>query len=372
MKTKHFIKRVNVCLIGERRKTGIILLLLCLLGNLFMLSSTAQALDFVLKEKNGFVGEDKIPYTVYSIKKPSDFKDLPSWINNYYSNDTKQAIHILTETMLNVTVNGEKAIAFKTWEIEALTQNILIDTNKKTLTLYTTPHFEGNLDGSTVFKEILNFTLPVNDYTNLSNVNYQPDVLQESEEESNFLFDLDSSDILQSQASSCSSSTKCKDNVVIGSYNGVNAYSNGEFTGTASYCGYYSSGNYKYQCTEYVKRYYRKAKGKNLDGIGNANQYCTNASKYGLSMRWNCDPKNPNVPWPGDIIVKTSGSYGHVGIVKSVGSNYVDVVSQNWSKCNGVQRLNMTRKKNSQGVEYACVDIYGQGAGYQKGCWLWK
>jgi len=304
-----------------------------LLGLLSLLAfyCEVQAFDFVLKEKNGFVGEDRIPYTVYTIKKPSDFKDLQSWINNYYSSDKTQAIHVLPETILQITVKEKKAIAFKAWELEGLTQNILVDNNKKTIVLYTTPHFEENPDGTTVFQEILGITLPVNEYTGLSTTNYQPNVSQECEEEnSDSTFELDLSGKMEIQATSCSSSTRCKDNVVIGSYSGVNAYSNGEYTGTSSYCGYYSSGNYKYQCTEYVKRYYRQIKGKNLDGIGNANQYCTNASKYSLNRRWNCDPNNPNVPWAGDIIVKTSG-IGHVGIVKAVGSNYIDVVSQNWS-----------------------------------------
>jgi hypothetical protein len=375
MKTRYFMKREKFCLIGERCETGIILLLLFLLGNLCMLSSTAQAFDLVLKEQHGTVGEDQIPYTIYTIKKAADYKDLTSWIKSYYSDDNTSAQHFLPETMLQVTVKGEKAVAFKAWEFEGLTQNILIDNNKKTIVLYVTPHFEGNIDGVTVFEKILGVTLPVSEYSNLSNANYQPNVSQECEEESDSLFDLDLSDNVKSQATSCSSSTKCKDNVVIGSYNGVNAYSNGEYTGGTGYCGSYSSGNYKYQCTEYVKRYYRQIKNKNLDGIGNANQYCTNAGKYSLNRRWNCDPNNPNIPWPGDIIVKTSG-IGHVGIVKSVGSNYIDVVNQNWgsssSRCNGVKRLSMTRKKNSKGVEYACVDIFGQGAGYQKGCWLWK
>lgn len=343
--------------------------------SLLVLYSEVQAFDLVLKEKNGFIGEDRIPYSVYTIKKSSDYKDLQSWISNYYSSDDTQAIHVLPETMIQITVKGGKAIAFKVWETEGLTQNILIDNNKKTVVLYTTPHFEGNIDGAAVFEEILGFTLPVSEYSNLSNTNYQPNVSPECEEESDSLFELDLSGKVKSQSTACSSSTKCKDNVQIGSYNGVKAYSNGEYTGGTGYCGYYSSGNYKYQCTEYVKRYYRTIKNKNLDGIGNANQYCSNAGNYGLNRRWNCDPNNPNIPHPGDIIVKTSGS-GHVAIATAVGSNYIDVVQQNWgsssSRCNGTKRLSMTRKKNSKGVEYACVDIFGQGAGYQKGCWLWK
>ena len=341
--------------------------LLCLL----VFYSEVQAFDLVLKENTGFVGEDRIPYSVYTIKKPADYKDLQSWINTYYSSDNTQAIHVLPETMLQVTVKGKKAVAFKAWELEGLSQNILIDNNKKTVVLYTTPHFEGNIDGAAIFEEKLGFTLPVSEYSNLSNTNYQPNVLQECEEESDSIFELDLYGKVQSQATSCSSSTKCKDNVVIGSYSGVNAYSNGENTGTWKYCGVYGkcNCNYQYQCTEYVKRYYRQIKNKNLDGIGNANEYCSNASKYSLNRRWNCNPDEPNIPYAGDIIVNTK--IGHVGIVKAVGSNYIDVVNQNWSRCDGVKRLNMTRKKNSKGVEYACVDIFGQ-TGKKNGCWLWK
>jgi len=169
---------------------------------------------------------------------------------------------------------------------------------------------------------------------------------------------------------------KCKDNKVIGEYRGIKAYSNGEYTGGTGYCGTNTSGKitygYKWQCVEYVKRFYHKIFGKLLSQ-GWANVYCSDdfVSKNKLNRRWNCDPSHPDVPQSTNIIVNTTiGGTGHIAIVKKVGSDYIEVVHQNLNKCEGEKRLNMTRKKNSQGKEYACVNIFGQ-QGKNHGCWLW-
>ena len=328
-----------------------------------------QAFDLVSKEDHGFVGDDRVPYSVYTIKKPSNFTDLQTWIATYYSDNTSEAVHYLPETVLELSVKGRKAIAFKAWEFEGFTQNFLIDTTRKTLTLYSTPHFQGNPDGSLVFKNKLGVVLPQTESTTLSDATYHPPVAaecdnEEAAEPESQEAPFDFSAQIQPLAT-CS--YKCSDNKAIGDYKGISAYSNGQYTGTSSYCGTNTYG-YKWQCPEYVVRFFDKIFHRWIRG-GNANEYCSRASEKNLNRRWNCNPNEPDVPQPGNVIVKTSGN-GHVGILKAVGSNYIDVVSQNYDRCNGVKRLSMTRKNNSSGKEYACVDIFGQ-SGYKNGCWMW-
>jgi hypothetical protein len=127
----------------------------------------------------------------------------------------------------------------------------------------------------------------------------------------------------------------------VGSFNGVDAFSNGTVgnnSGQVSKVGSYTCG-YKWQCVEYTSRYYYVVYGRQIAG-GNANTWYANASSKGLKAYSNGGTTKPQV---GDVLC-SSYSTGHVCIVRAVGPDYVDVVHQNWSNgpADNSKRLAMT------------------------------
>ncbi|MEZ4384394.1 MAG: CHAP domain-containing protein [Nannocystaceae bacterium] len=126
---------------------------------------------------------------------------------------------------------------------------------------------------------------------------------------------------------------------VVGSFNGVTAYSN---SSTSYNSGTYSCCGLKWQCVEYVNRYYYQALGhKNLKGTGNANNYFGTAASKELAAYANGGTVKPQV---GDMIVSNGGTYGHIGIIRAVGSTSVTVIHQNWanSTADDAKTLSMT------------------------------
>ncbi|AAM32174.1 VWA domain-containing protein [Methanosarcina mazei] len=116
----------------------------------------------------------------------------------------------------------------------------------------------------------------------------------------------------------------------IGSYKNVTAYSN--------------KGNGKYQCVEYVKRFYKEAMNvePDWDGTGNAITYYTNAEAKGLVSYSN----NGSVaPKPDDIIIfsPTDNGYGHVAIITEVGDKYIKIIEQNWNQENAFASLSLEK-----------------------------
>jgi surface antigen len=143
----------------------------------------------------------------------------------------------------------------------------------------------------------------------------------------------------------------------VGTYNGVNAYSNG----STSYVG--PSGTYgiPYQCVEYVNRYFATYKGKaNMKGTGNANAYCTGRPS-GITVYTNGSATPPRV---GDYLVSTGGAYGHVAIIREVGATYVKVIQQNWS--NTTSDNSKTLTMTVSGGRYT---ISGFSTSYPVACW---
>ena len=120
----------------------------------------------------------------------------------------------------------------------------------------------------------------------------------------------------------------------IGSYKNVTAYSN--------------KGNGKYQCVEYVKRFYREAMKDvepDWDETGHAITYYTNAEAKGLVSYSN----NGSVaPKPDDIIVfsPSENGYGHVAIITEVGDKYVKIIEQNWNQENAFASLSLEKNES--------------------------
>jgi len=91
---------------------------------------------------------------------------------------------------------------------------------------------------------------------------------------------------------------------------------------------------YKWQCIEYVKRFYYEIYGHKMpDGAGNAkyfynpmlNQGELNEQRGLIQYNNGGDEK----PRPGDLLIFTDGAYGHVAIVSDVGQDWLEVIQQN-------------------------------------------
>lgn len=112
---------------------------------------------------------------------------------------------------------------------------------------------------------------------------------------------------------------------VMASFGATKAYSNGKNTGTGYSCAGAGSYGLQYQCVELVQRHFKTNWG--LRWWGNAKDLLNNAPKASVDVYYNGDAAHP--PVPGDMIVWTSGTYGHVALVTAVSSSGVSIIEQN-------------------------------------------
>ncbi|HBJ2608954.1 CHAP domain-containing protein [Clostridium botulinum] len=124
---------------------------------------------------------------------------------------------------------------------------------------------------------------------------------------------------------------------VLDSYKEVNVFYNGNNYGenhgkSYSKDGYYYG--YKWQCVEYVKRFYYKVKDHKMpDVYGNAKDFFDINTEQGhlnkrrgLIQYRNGENEKPKVD---DLLVFTDTEFGHVVIVTEVGNDYIEVIQQN-------------------------------------------
>jgi hypothetical protein len=112
---------------------------------------------------------------------------------------------------------------------------------------------------------------------------------------------------------------------VLGSFDGTDAFSNGGDTSTGNSCDGWGTYGLQYQCVELVMRHFETHWG--LSWHGNAKDLLTNAPKSSVDVFSNGDGAHP--PVPGDMIVWTTGAYGHVALVTSVHAGGIDILEQN-------------------------------------------
>jgi surface antigen len=124
---------------------------------------------------------------------------------------------------------------------------------------------------------------------------------------------------------------------VLDSYRGVPVYDNGLLY-FRSYGRHYSADGYyygqKWQCVEYVKRFYHQAKGHKMPDVwGHARDYFDPAlpdgalnPRRGLVQYRNGASAKPQAD---DLVVFTDTRFGHVAIVSEVASDSLEVVQQN-------------------------------------------
>jgi uncharacterized SAM-binding protein YcdF (DUF218 family)/surface antigen len=136
-----------------------------------------------------------------------------------------------------------------------------------------------------------------------------------------------------------------------GSYKGVPVYNNGKdyvrnYGKNYSKDGYYYG--YKWQCVEYIKRFYYDAKEHKMpDGFGHAKDFFDSKLDNGAlnKLRNLYQYKNGQdiKPEPDDLIVFNDGTYGHVAIITEVGKDYIEVIQQNIYK-KPRERFSLTEK----------------------------
>lgn len=119
---------------------------------------------------------------------------------------------------------------------------------------------------------------------------------------------------------SCSSAPSC--GTTMATFNGIAAKSNGANQCTGSSCGGYGTYGYHYQCVELAQRYFGEKHGTTAIWHVNAKDMCS-THPSGVSKT--------SSPQPGDLFVRTSGTYGHVAVITAVHSSTVDVIEQNSS-----------------------------------------
>ncbi len=320
----------------------IISMLMLFAGNSMGFDGTPPRSEVIL------IGPDKIPCNISYIDKGDENETTIDWINKNFVTDQTSEKFYLPESVTEITVDGYSGIAFKTWDYLNIVQNVIIE-KEDTYILYSTPDGDYNPDGTVVFQKILGITLP------------------ETPGIAVFNHDIPDLETQYGQATA-SCTNKCSSNVKIGDCSGIFAYSNGEKTGGGGTCGTnsvsgYTTG-YKWQCVEYVNRYFFQKFGKKISW-GNANTYYSNASSKGLK---NAKNGGTDKPQTGNIICSAGGSYGHVAIIKEVGSNYIKVVQQNWSCSSSEIKLSMS-VKSKDGKKYYTVS--GFSSSYPIQGWLW-
>ena len=135
-------------------------------------------------------------------------------------------------------------------------------------------------------------------------------------------------------------------------FNGVSARQNCPIGGDCTNFGYNSetgiNTGLKWQCVEYVNRYYKLVYGMNLKSTsiyGNAANYWnwSGHSTIGLTKYSNGGSTSPQI---GDMIVSTANTYGHIAIVKNVTATTVEIIDQNFSS---TSVRSLTRSGNNVG-----------------------
>lgn len=154
---------------------------------------------------------------------------------------------------------------------------------------------------------------------------------------------------------------------VLDTYKGVDVFFNGDdyvetFGKHYSSDGYYYG--YKWQCVEYVKRFYKDALNHEMkDGYGHAKDFFDESvgqgelnEKRGLIQYRNGEDEKPKED---DLLVFTDTTYGHVVIISEVGDDYIEVVQQNMGK------------ESRDKFDLSCIDgKYYVGGKREAACWL--
>lgn len=124
---------------------------------------------------------------------------------------------------------------------------------------------------------------------------------------------------------------------LLSSYLGVPAYQNGPIITMSHGKNYASDGYYygqKWQCVEYVKRFYHDALGHSMPDVwGHACDFFDPQVVHGQLNKarnlWQFQNGGDIPPAENDLLVFQNGGYGHVAIITRVSENVIEVIQQN-------------------------------------------
>lgn len=120
------------------------------------------------------------------------------------------------------------------------------------------------------------------------------------------------------------------------------------------------NGTYIGECVSLVKNYIKEVLGVTPQAIGNAKDYWSKRNGAYLKGIFTPIANTPSfVPQRGDVFVRTSGTYGHIGIVLEATKDYFYTVEQNYNGCRVVKNIthtdwsniNFLRPKNQSNIK---------------------
>lgn len=107
------------------------------------------------------------------------------------------------------------------------------------------------------------------------------------------------------------------------------------------------NGKYIGECVSLVKCYIRDVLEVTPKAIGNAKDYWSKRSSSYIKNIFTSFPNTPSfVPRRGDVFVRTSGKYGHIGIVLEATTDYFYTIEQNYNGCRVVKNIKHTNWSN--------------------------
>jgi len=110
---------------------------------------------------------------------------------------------------------------------------------------------------------------------------------------------------------------------------------------------YAYNGTYKGECVSLVKCFIKEVLGTMPKSIGNAKDYWSKRNTAYIQSLFIPIANTPDfVPQKGDVFVRTSGTYGHIGIVLEATTDYFYTIEQNYNGCRTVKNIRHTDWKN--------------------------
>ena len=252
---------------------------------------------------------------------------------------------VITETIHELSIAGKPSATFKWVDGQYIYQVLLVE-HGKYVSVYRTAHSEDNQNGEVLYFGLFGIDIPEDSYSTVFE---------------------NSSPSTQSMISTSAGSASWGQEV--GSFNGVTAYSNASVYYGSNQFNYLGNKNMgmKWQCVEYVTRYYYKKYGVYLTPT-DAKTYWKKTDKLKRA-----ENGSTNKPWVGDIVVSTDGTHGHVAIVREVGDNYIKVIHQNFTNSGNDEKKKISMKvKKSKGKTTYTLSAFNSDGGYPIKGWMWK
>lgn len=119
------------------------------------------------------------------------------------------------------------------------------------------------------------------------------------------------------------------------------------------------NGTYVGQCVSLVKNYIKEVLGTSPQSIGDAKYYWLKRNSSYIQSIFTPIANTPSfIPKAGDVFVRTSGTYGHIGIVLKATTDYFYTIEQNYNGCKVVKNIkhtdwnyiNFLRPKNQKNI----------------------